>query len=722
MATTKKKSNETSAAIDYSPATYGSIETMRKRYNRATSASTKLYDLCREDIRFVTLPGAQWDQRQMSTRGNRAMYQFDKLSPHVKQIVNEWRQAPPAGKVRGVEESDTGLAEIMQGLCRNIESVSHAEDARVIALEPAVTGGFGVYRIRTRYSNEDSFDQEICTEPVYNPFAVKFDPSAVKRDRSDGMFAFVEEDMSKEVYQSTYPDKAIDSDFFFQDAGKVWRPYAPDGSIDESRVRIAEYYWKQPTTRRLLALQPPAAAVNTRAPEAQITFEDDLRKRLGNDLSQLEALGWTVIKERKVESYKVMCRLTNGSEWLSEEMEFPSKYIPLIPVWGDITTVDGEDYFQGLVRRSKDQQRLHNVHRTAAIEAVAKAPKAPFIGKLSWIKGFESIWQRANAEDYAFLPIAEGAQDVPQRAAQAEVPVALLQLAQLDNEDIKATTGQYNPSLGAQSSETSGRAIALRRAQGATSTFNYVGNMNNAIRLEYEIYIDMIPRVYDTQRVVRILGADGAEDWKTLYQEVVNPQTGATQVINDISKGKYDVTVSIGPSYATQRLEAVDMWTQLAAQIGSAAPGLAALVTYQVAKNLDLPGSEEVTEALRSMLVAQKMLPPKDGEQPPQPQGPTPEQIAALEKIGADIANKNADTRLKESQAVKSDADAEKSMAEAVMQQIENMVTNGAMAMILQRALAAPGVMGSMPDGAAPMVPVPQAQMPQPPQPNGFAG
>jgi Phage P22-like portal protein len=126
-------------------------------------------------------------------------------------------------------------------------------------------------------------------------------------------------------------------------------------------------------------------------------------------------------------------------------VEFPSKFIPIVPCWGFLDMVDGEEYFAGVVRFNRDSQRLHNVHKTAAIEAVAKAPKAPFITKLSWIKGFDKFWKSANSEDYPYLPIAEDADGIPQRAQQAELPAALLQLAALDNEDMRSQTVRREP-------------------------------------------------------------------------------------------------------------------------------------------------------------------------------------------------------------------------------------------------------------------------------------
>ncbi|WP_396615507.1 portal protein [Lysobacter soli] len=621
------------SALDSTPRSkdHDALELMRTRYDKARELSDDPYQLASDDIRFVTKPGAQWDEKLKARRKDRPMYEFPKLQGHVRQVVNEMRQSRPQGKVRGVEEGDTGLAEIMQGICRNIESTSNSDHAYDTAFDQAVKGGLGWWRICTDYASDDDFDLDIVIKPIRNFASVKIDPAAVEIDRRDARFAFVEELIPESEFERRYPGASI-ADFYDDKRAEKWR--------EAGQVRVAEYIYKEPQKRELWAVESRNGVKVVFADEAGITEEE------------LPAAGLRLVKRRTVESHKVMVRITNGHEFLTEPYEFPSKFIPLIPVWGNIDNIDGEDYWQGMVRGNKDSQRLHNVHRTAMVEAIAKAPKAPFVTKPKWVKGFEQQWYAANSEDRPVLFVDDNAEQLPQRTQQAEVPVALIQAAALDNDDIKAGTGQFNPSLGAQSNASSGRAINSLKMAGATATFNYIDNLVYAIRYQYEILVDMIPRVYDTQRVVRLLGEDGGEKWKTLYQEVTDPVTGQTRTLNDISKGKYDVTVTVGPAYATQRMEAAEAFTQLVGQLGSSVPPLVPLLAYQAISNMDLPGTEEVSTALRKMLVSQGALPPKEGEEPPQPQQPNPIQVAQVRKATAE--------------ADESEAKAEKARAEAM--------------------------------------------------------
>jgi hypothetical protein len=579
------------------------LDECRRRYRKAREAYQVLYDKALEDIRFVTVPGNQWDASLRQRRGKRPTYEFPKLRMMCQQIINEQKQSRPQGKVRGVEESDRSLAELMQGLCRNIESASNAEQAYDIAFEAAVRGGFGAFRVTTDYASQDDFDLDIRIKPLRNPFCLWFDPAAIEIDRRDAGFAFLEELISEAEFERRFPGKDMDG-FFDSEETVDFR--------EKGQVKVMEYWYKKPIKRELWRL---SNGVQTYADESPLSAEE------------LAAVGVQVVRTREVESHTVCMQLTNGQQWLSEPVEFPSKFIPLIPVWGNIDNIEGEDYFSGAVRFSKDSQRLHNLHKTAVAEAVAKAPKAPFVTTPSAILGYEDQWKSANAEDYPYLLVNDGA-PVPQRTQQAEIPMALLQLASGDNDDMRSQTGQYAANLGAPSNESSGKAIGLRRQQGATATFNYIDNLTYSIKYLYEILVDMIPRVYDTPRVVRVLGDDGGTKWKQLYQEVIDPSTQQPVILNDISKGKYDVAVTVGPSYATQRMEAAEGFTQLAGQVGGADPQLAQMLVYSVLLNTDLPGTDAMVKSMRKRLVGQGLLDPEEGEAPPPPAGPPPEILA----------------------------------------------------------------------------------------------
>lgn len=212
--------------------------------------------------------------------------------------------------------------------------------------------------------------------------------------------------------------------------------------------------------------------------------------------------------------------IVSGAEILEGPHDWAGKFIPLVPVWGDLVNIEGQEKYSGMVRFSRDAQQVYNFHRTLAIEAVANAPKAPFMVTPEQIKGFEAIWKASSSENFPYLPFnnVQG-QPPPQRARPPDVPVSLIELARLDNDDLKAVNGQFDASLGKQSNETSGKAILARQREGDTATYSYLDNLSRAIKFTGEILVDLIPKIYDTPRAIRILGEDGKEDWAHLYHE-----------------------------------------------------------------------------------------------------------------------------------------------------------------------------------------------------------
>lgn len=596
------------------------LSEMRRRFTTAKEWWQPVFDRARDDIRFVAVPGYQWDEKLKKRRAEsgRPCYEFPKQRGQIQNIINEQKQSRPQVKIRGQQEDDQGLAEVMQGIYRNIESASNAALARDIAYESAVRGGIGFYRVTTDYANQDDFDLDIVVRPIRNFSGAYCDPAATELDRRDSLYWFVPESMHKDTFERRFP-KADATSFYDDMECSAWR--------DADRIVVAEYWYKEADKYEIWSLSSGEVV----KPKEQGLTEESLA-----------AQGIKVTRRRAIEGHKVMSCLTNGHEFLTEPTEFPCKFIPIIPVFGNIDCIDGEDYISGAVAFGKDSQRLHNLHKTAIVESIAKAPKAPFIAKPKWIKGFEHMWKGANSEDYPVLYINDEAEETPQRSKQAEVPVALMQAAAMDNEDMKASNGQNDASLGARSNETSGIAIQRRQQQGNTASYNYLDRLNHAIQFEAEIIGDMIPRVIDTPRVVRTLGQDGGEKWVELYKQVKD-EFGRDVTLNDISKGKYDYTVKTGPSYATQRMEMAEMFAAMVGQVGGAMPELSALLAYMAVKNTDTQ-DDEFQAASRKLMVSRGLLEPKEGEKPKEQPQPNPKDIASAEKDMATVGKTKAET------------------------------------------------------------------------------
>src|SRR5574343_466679 len=372
----------------------------------------------------------------------------------------------------------------------------------------------------------------------------------------------------------------------------------------------------------------------------------------GEMLAIAQAQGISVVegKSRRVTIPKVRRHVLSGDEVL-ESSDWAGKYIPIIPVYGSEIWVENERVLNSLVNDAKDAQRLYNFTRSAYTELVALQPKAPFIGPKGFTKSSATKWKNANVETYPFLEydVVDG-QPPPQRQPWPQVPAGILQDMLTASDEMKAILGIYDASLGARSNETSGRAINARKVEADTSNYHFIDNLVRAIRHCGRILVDLIPAIYDTQRVVRIMGVDG-----TARQVVLNgpnqevDETGqAIERIYDVTTGRYDVNVEAGPSFATQRQEAAAQMTELIRAFPAAAPVIGDLL----AKNLDWPDADEVKKRLEKLT-----------------QGGGADPAQAMQEIQAAQQQVEA-----EKQAAEAERDADVAKAQAQLQQREQAV------------------------------------------------
>ncbi len=546
-----------------------------EQFKQAQEAEAETRRQALEDLKFRA--GEQWPSNVENARSlqNRPCLTINRVPQFVRQVTNDARQNRPQIKVSAVEDNDLETAEIYEGLVRHIQVASNADVAYDTAVEYQTTMGFGYIRVVTEYDGEDSFDQNIRIKRVKNPFMVYFDPFAVEPDGSDAKFAFVVSDMTAEEFKSQYPDAKTTASLSMSSEGDA----AADWITDEV-VRVAEYFSIDEEEKKLLLLQ-----------DGQTIWEDEYKRIVDAP---------PVVKERMATRRRVMWRKITAAEVL-EEREWAGKHIPIVPVYGEDLDIDGKRCLSGMVRNLKDPQRMYNYWSSAQTEAIALAPKAPFVGAEGQFEGYEDLWANANRENNAYLVYKPTTVDgiivpAPQRM-QAEPPVqAMVQAIAQASEDMKATTGIYDASLGARSNETSGKAIQARRQQTDMANFHYIDNLSRAIRHLGVIIVDLIPKIYDSARVLRILGEDG-ESKLVRINQLFTDKSGQQKQI-DLSAGKYDVSVSVGPSYATKRQETAEMMTQLV----QAYPDFMQIAGDILVKNMDWPQADEVAKRFKAKM------------------------------------------------------------------------------------------------------------------------
>ncbi len=503
-----------------------------------------------EDAKFRALD--QWPEDVRRKRKDQGQFCLvvDKLNQYVRQVVNDGRQNRPAVKVRPIDDAgDVNVAEGLQGLIRSICNRSNADEAFDTALDHAVGNGFGYLRVITEYAHPKTFHQELGVRRVPNPLAVMLGPHEMA-DGSDAEFGFVEVLIPKKKYKKQYP-QAKETD---------WNDSAyTDGWTEGDDVKILEYFYKVEEEGWLYLLRDGTAATEDEL--ARVEAETGKRP----EILQKEGLE----NPRQLPICKVKwCRLS-GAEIL-EEKPWLGKHIPIIPVYGNESNLEGKVTYSGLIRAARDAQMLHNFSRSAFAQRVALTPKAPWVAEEGQIEGHEEEWRSANEGNVSVLTYKAVTIDgvhplpAPQRVSPTDVPGGFLEDMQAAEHDIQASMGMYSASLGEKSNEKSGKAIMARQREGDTATFHYQDNLNRAIRHLGRILVDLAPKIYDGTRLVRLLGEDGSTTDAQIdpRQPVAYRKEGGKAIYN-LGIGQYDVDVAAGPSYTTKRQESAQAMIEL---------------------------------------------------------------------------------------------------------------------------------------------------------------
>lgn len=643
------------------------IKTARKRMSDAIDADTENRDEALDDLEQLTGQG-QWpdDIRQSRESDGRPCLTINRLPQFVRQVTGDIRRMNPSIKVLpGDQEASEDVAEIIEGLTRHIQSESDASSVYEWAAECAAGCGIGWFRIVTEWEDDSSFAQKIRLKAIRNPLTVYFDPLSEMPTREDSDYVFITSLMQKDDFSKAYPDaQPIDADRDAQIEGiSNW--------FSQDTVVVAEYYWKE-TKKVTLSLLEDGSTVESAAAPLRI------------------------VRQRKADVTKVMWAKISGKDVLEGPREQACKYIPVVCVPGEEWQVGDRTHRAGVIRYAKDPQRLYNYWRSAQTELVALQPKAPFLVTTKEVHGLEGLWKEANNSNRPYLPYNpdERAPGRPQRATPPVASQGMMSEVQMAAEDMKATTGVYDAALGNKSNETSGVAIRQRQMEADVGTSIYSDNMAKAVECAGRIIVDMIPKIYDTNRVVSILGADDQEKLIAI-NGVMATQDGLMRV-NDVTSGKYAVKVSVGPNYSTMRQEAAENMLEFV----RAFPAAAQVTGDLIAKNMDWPGADEFAERL------QKLLPPgmieDDEGQDPQVtmlQQQVQELTQALQQM-----QQAPEYRKANAEASEAESDAEKARFETMDQQLELMAKTGqldaAISSIVQQEVARALQSAMAPQGA----------------------
>jgi len=567
-----------------------------------------------DDTRFVYKRGEQWDQ---DTRAKRKKWrlpslEFNQLKQFVSQVVNDQRQGRPGIKFSpaGGDASEK-VAQLKQELVRGVEVKSKAEAAYDTGFLHAVVGGRGYWRIRSDYESKKSFNQCLKIDVLTDPQAVRIDPDYQEPDASDIKWGFVTEKIRKSDYERRF--KGAPLSWATTEETALWYP-----TSNKQVVFIADYYEIVESEDELVLLDDGAVLWADELVRDQKAGKVDPKAR--------------VTKTRKATRTRCDWYTLGGGERVLERHPWKGAYVPIVACIGDEVVIDGERIYQGLIRPAREPQQLLNYGMTQMAIRLSQTPKAPWVAAKAAIKGFETLYESSNEEEYAVLPFnhvdaAGNAIPQPTRQPGSDLDVGWANWVQTMQSQIRSTIGMYENNLGMRAQETSGKAILAREAQGDNATFHYLDNLSRAIKHTGTVLDDLIPYYYDTQRMVPLIDRDGAQRMGEVNQQVpvVDPAGGdgavkyATNPDNDLTRGEYAATVESGPSDSTKR----EATRETMVELFQAFPPAAQILGDKLLAVVDMPDAKEAAERFKVLLPPQiqAMEAAKaQGQRPPDPQ------------------------------------------------------------------------------------------------------
>ena len=577
------------------------ISEAKKRFNRTQTYEARARANYVNDIKFANADaynGWQWpnDLRRTRDLDDKPTLTINKTQQHNLQIINDAKQNKPGIRIRPTGNGSTfEAAQIYNGIIHHIEYISNAQAAYMNAVQFQVETGWGFWRLSTDYAGPESFDQEIFINLIPNPLAVLIDPDAKEIDKSDMTFAFIFEDIEKDEFMAMYPQ--------YKDMTLNAALGAEDEWITRDHVRIAEYFRKVKNKEKFVRIRHPLTGqmfqgylskIEEKHHEAILTDPDTLWREV--ELDQVE---WYLIIGEKAVERKI----------------WPGRYIPIIPLFGRETLIDGEMDRKGHTRALIDPQRMYNYWTSSATEQVALQSKSPYVAPAEAIEGYETYWESANNVNHSVLPY-NGLDDEgnpiapPQRQMPPEMAQAYIQGLQIASNEMMMVSGQYQAMMGAPGNERSGKAITERQRQGDNATYHFVDNLGNAIRNTGKMLLDLIPKIYTEKRIMQIMADDGTDieveiDPKA-QQSLTKHVDHEGKVIHRIfnpNVGRYEVQADIGPDYGTGRQQTFDALTTIISQ----APGLMNVIGDLLLKAADFPMADEAAQRLKRMAPPQAL-------------------------------------------------------------------------------------------------------------------
>jgi hypothetical protein len=557
-------------------------------YHEAAGALSDQRRQIEEDLKFSDPSNPQqWDdderrQRERDPGGARPCLTMDQTTQYTQTVVGQVEQSPPAlHSIPAASGADQKVAEQLDGLFRNVEYTSRATQHYMRALQSAARTGVGYLIVRPEFTDRALNYQEPRISSEGDPLRVMFDPWSVEVDGSDADRGILLTALSIKAFERQFGTKAQKVSFGDPDAQTV--------SDDRKSIILAEEWRKESETRVMLIVRSDDGDEFTLS-------EEDFEK------AKAQPRPPTFVRDYKEKSTCVKWVRMSGAEILTPETEYPASGIGIVPVYGYVGYSEGRMTYCGIPRRARDPQRAYNYHVSEIRAYMNAAPKSPWTVPIRAIKGVEKLWDRASVDSRAYLPYHD-LDEMGQISQPARAPLGVnlqnyIAGAQQAVHDIQAALGMYQATLGAPSNETSGVAIDARKQQGEAATSCFPNNLAASVAQVGKLCFEMLPKLIDVKRQLRILGIDQSPGHVVIDPE----QKEAVQETDDglsinPNVGKYDVRVVVGTPFSTQRAQAQQAFTEMMRANPELTPAIAPLW----AGTLDIPNADKLQQVLTAM-------------------------------------------------------------------------------------------------------------------------
>ncbi len=633
-----------------------SVEDSGKRYREALDATRDQREQIRDDLAFTDPSDPQqWDAREKQQRegdpgGARPCLVFDQIGQFISNVAGQVDQRPPAlHAIPAGGGADRRAAEQLDGFFRHIEHTSRAQQHYARSLTSAARSGVGYLIVRPEYVDRALNWQEPRISSEGDPLRVVLDPWSVELDGSDASFGYLLTPLSVPEFERQFGKKAEKVSF-----GDEEQRYVND---DRESILIAEEWCIETVMKNVIL------CTDMETGDELSLSEDDYWT--AHKQGQLLQVSGSYMDKQRV----VYWRKLSGAAELSKRVVYPASGIGIVPVYGYVGFADGRMRYCGMGRRARSAQQAYNYHMSEMRVLMSQAAKAPWLMPMSALGGDENIkkmWDRASVESRAFLPYQDRTDDgqpvVPPQRVQSAINLQNHIAGSMQaREDIQASLGMYAANIGKQSNAQSGVAYDAQKQQGEASTAHFPSHLAASISQVGKLVMEMVPRLIDKRRQVRILGLDMTPGSLTIdpEQKAAVQETDAGLSINP-NLGRYDVRVVVGASYATQRQQTSDALTEMI----RANPQMMAVVGPLWAQTLDFPNADKLAQVLTAMAPpqVQAVLNPGADKQPK-----TSDLMTQIEQMKAALAE--ASQIAKEAQQ-----DADEAHAKLEAQEAENQI------------------------------------------------